>query len=88
MARPLAGPPIRYADSGISSAVTKLETINITLMISAALASNFRCFGCGLRAEFPARPLSPRINGMTETPVSNPLSPRQAWKDEPGSNRD
>jgi len=56
--------------------VTKLENTSITLMIDAAVASNFcvfrmrRCGAWGGR--FSA---SPATSGITETPVSKPLRP-------------
>ena len=56
--------------------MTKLDTISITLMMMAAVESNFLVLAmrpAGTSVCSSAGP--PRINGITETPVSKPLKP-------------
>jgi len=69
---------MRYSCSGISN-VTKLDASSITLMINAAAASSFRVAAILLRGTAASGSAPPETNGMTETPVSNPLKPRASF---------
>jgi hypothetical protein len=69
----------------MSSVVTMLERISMPLMMTAAVSRSLRVLATRPSGAPPVRGLwarsvsPPSISGMTETPVSKPLSPRASF---------
>ena len=75
-ARPLAAPPGWNSGAGISRVVTIDEQTRKTLMVRAAVSSNFLAPAMRPVGRFSVSPGLDRICGMTATPVSNPERPK------------